>query len=117
MAGQFPDVVTVLDAGLGPREAILEGEVVAFDPASGELRPFHEVMYRRRKHGISEAVGEVPVSLFCFDLLYADGQDLTGLAYPDRRERLAAAVTVSARLRLTTAERISDVGELEAMFD
>src|SRR6185369_14433349 len=89
MASQFPDVVAMLDGGLRPREAILEGEVVAFDPESGELRPFHEVMYRRRKHGITEAVAEVPVSLFCFDLLYADGEDLTRLPYADRRDRLA----------------------------
>ena len=38
--------------GWGPREAILEGEVVAYDAAAGELRPFQEVMFRRRKHGI-----------------------------------------------------------------
>src|SRR5215216_3853644 len=107
---QFPEVVKALEGGLLPREAILEGEVVAIDPASGELRPFHEVMYRRRKHGIAEAVDEVPVSLFCFDLLYADGEDLTRLAYFQRRERLAAAITPSARLRLATAKQVSDVG-------
>jgi DNA ligase-1 len=117
MAWQFPDVVELLDAGLGPREAILEGEVVAFDPASGELRPFHEVMYRRRKYGITEAIDEVPVSLFCFDLLYADGQDLTRLTYLERRERLAEAITPSARLRLATAEKVADVRALEAVFD
>jgi hypothetical protein len=33
-------VVELLDKNLGPQEAILEGEVVAFDPASGELRLF-----------------------------------------------------------------------------
>jgi DNA ligase-1 len=117
MAWQFPDVVEVLDAGLGPREAILEGEVVAFDPASGDLRPFHEVMFRRRKHGIAEAVGEVPVSLFCFDLLYVDGEDLTHLAYPQRRERLAAAITPSATLRLATADEVGDTDALDAFFD
>ena len=69
-------------AGLGPREAILEGEVVAYDAAAGELRPFQEVMFRRRKHGITEAVQDVPVGLFCFELLYADGEDLTRLPYP-----------------------------------
>jgi DNA ligase-1 len=116
VATQFPDVVALLDAGLHPREAILEGEVVAFDPVSAELRPFHEVIYRRRKHGIAEAVDDVPVSVFCFDLLYADGEDLTRLAYADRRERLAAAVTTSDRLRLTTASPASDVPTLEAMF-
>jgi len=117
MAWQFPDVVEILDAGLGPREAILEGEVVAFDPASGDLRPFHEVMYRRRKHGIAEAVDAVPVSLFCFDLLYADGEDLTRLAYPQRRERLTAAITPSAALRLATAEEVEDLEALDAIFD
>jgi DNA ligase-1 len=117
MAWQFPDVVALLDAGLGPREAILEGEVVAFDPASGDLRPFHEVMFRRRKHGITEAIDEVPVSLFCFDLLYVDGEDLTRLAYPQRRQRLADAVTPSARLRLATAQEVSDVDTLEAVFE
>jgi DNA ligase-1 len=114
---QFPDLVQLLDAGLRPVEVILEGEVVAFDPDSAELRPFHEVMYRRRTHGITEAIDEVPVSLFCFDLLYDDGQDLTGLGYLRRRERLAAAVTASARLRLATAEQVGDVTALEALFD
>jgi DNA ligase-1 len=117
MAWQFPDVVEVLDAGLGPTEVILEGELVAFDPASAELRPFHEVMYRRRKYGISAAIDEVPVSLFCFDLLYADGQDLTRLGYIQRRERLAAAITPSPRLQLATAEQITNVDGLEAMFE
>jgi len=79
VSGQFPDLVALLEAGLRPREAILEGEIVAIDPASGELRPFQEVMFRRRKYGITEAVSDIPVSLFCFELLYADGQDLTRL--------------------------------------
>ena len=96
---------------------ILEGEVVAFDPASGELRPFHEVMYRRRKYGITEAAAQVPVSLFCFDLLYADGEDLTRLGYLQRRERLAAAVTASGPLRLATAEQVTDVARLDAVFE
>jgi DNA ligase 1 len=114
---QFPDVVEVLAAGLGPREAIVEGEVVAYDPAAGELRPFGEVMFRRRKYGIAEAVRDVPVSLFCFELLYADGQDLTGVPYPQRRAALAEAITVSPRLRLTTATVADDSGALEAAFE
>ena len=117
VATQFPDVVEVLAAGLGPREAIVEGEVVAFDAAAGELRPFGEVMLRRRKHGISEAVRDVPVGLFCFELLYADGQDLTTLSYPQRRAALAAAITVSPQLRLTTATQVATPAALEAAFE
>ena len=114
---QFPDVVELLAAGLGPREAILEGEVVAYDPAAGELHPFQEVMFRRRKHGIAEAVRDVPVGLFCFELLYADGQDLTRLPYPQRRAALAEAITVSPRLRLTTAIEVSTPTALDAAFE
>ncbi|HEU4900637.1 MAG TPA: ATP-dependent DNA ligase [Actinomycetota bacterium] len=117
VGGQFPDVVELLDRGLGPRQAILEGEVVAADPVSGELRPFQEVMHRRRKHGIAEAIDEWPVSLFCFELLYADGEDLTRLPYPDRRARLEAAVTPAPRLHLTTATEVDDPEALELFFE
>ena len=116
VSSQFPDVVAMLADGLGPREAICEGEVVAYDAAAGELRPFGEVMLRRRKHGIDQAVRDVPVGLFCFELLYADGQDLTRLPYPQRRARLAEAITVSPRLRLTTAVEVGDPAALEAAF-
>jgi len=115
ISAQFPDVVELL-AGLRPAEAILEGEVVAYDAAAGELRPFGEVMLRRRKHGIDQAVRDVPVGLFCFELLYADGEDLTMLPQPRRRAALEAALTLSPRLRLTTAAEVSDPAALDAMF-
>ncbi|MFL6047041.1 MAG: ATP-dependent DNA ligase [Propionibacteriaceae bacterium] len=117
VSSQFPDVVELLQTGLGPREAILEGEVVAYDAAAGELRPFQEVMFRRRKHGIAEAARDVPVGLFCFELLYADGEDFTELPYLDRRARLAEAVTLSDRLRLTTALEVATETALEAAFE
>jgi DNA ligase-1 len=114
---QFPDVVALLEAGLRPGEAIVEGEIVAADPASGELRPFQEVMFRRRKYGITEAITDVPVSLFCFDLLYADGQDLTRLPYLERRSRLEQAITISVQLRLATATRVTEEAGLETVFE
>jgi DNA ligase-1 len=117
ISNQFPDVVELLQEGLIPREAILEGEVVAFDPASGELRPFQEVMFRRRKHGIAQAARDVPVGLFCFELLYADGQDLTRLPYLQRRARLAEAITPSARLRLATASQVTSAAGLDEAFE
>jgi DNA ligase-1 len=116
ISDQFPDVVELLAAGLGPAEAILEGEVVAYDAAAGELRPFGEVMLRRRKHGIDQAARDVPVALFCFELLYADGEDLTQRPYPQRRAALEAALTLSPRLRLTTATEVSDPATLDATF-
>ena len=43
--------------------------LVAYDAAAGEFRPFGKVMLRRRKHGIDQAVRDVPLGLFCFELL------------------------------------------------
>ena len=117
VSSQFPDVVELLRAGLRPAEAILEGEVVAFDAAAGELHPFQEVMFRRRKYGISDAVRDVPVGLFCFELLYADGADLTQLPYPERRARLAAAITPAPQLRLTTASEVTEPAALDTWFE
>ncbi|HET9559641.1 MAG TPA: ATP-dependent DNA ligase, partial [Actinomycetota bacterium] len=114
---QFPELITLLGESIGPREVILEGEVVAADPVSGELRPFQDVMFRRRKYGITEAVKDFPVSLYCFELLYADGTDLTRLPYLERRARLAEAITPSPRLRLATATQVSDEASLEAVFE
>jgi DNA ligase 1 len=114
---QFPEVVKLLQEHLQPREVILEGEVVAFDPASGELRPFQDVMFRRRKYGITEAVSDYPVSMFCFELLYADGTDLTRLPYLERRAALAEAITTAPRLRLATAEQVDDEAEMERVFE
>jgi DNA ligase-1 len=74
-------------------------------------------MFRRRKYGITEAVRDVPVSLFCFELLYADGEDLTRLPYTERRARLAAAITPSERLRLSTAVQVDDEASLETAFE
>ncbi len=117
MSEQFPDVVELLAAGLGPAEAIIEGEVVAYDAAAGELRPFGEVMFRRRKHGIEQAVQDIPVALFCFEMLYADGEDLTQLPYTQRRARLAEAITISPQLRLTTASEVDTPAALDAAFE
>src|SRR5579862_6156070 len=117
VSSQFPDVVEVLGSALGPAEAIIEGEVVAFDAATDELHPFAEVMFRRRKYGIAEAVRDVPVALFCFELLYADGEDLTQRPYPERRAALAQALTLGPRLRLTTATEVNDPAALDEAFE
>ena len=62
-------------------------------------------MFRRRRHGIEQAAQDVPVGLFCFELLYADGEDLTDRPYPERRAALAEALILSDRLQLTTTSR------------
>jgi DNA ligase 1 len=89
---------------------------VAVDPNTDEIRPFQELMHRRRKYGIAEMIHRYPVALFAFDLLYAKGRDLTGLPYPERRRALSQALAPSTRLHLATQTAVHTVQELQAFF-
>lgn len=89
----FPDVAKALADQLKGKEAIIEGECVAFDPETGTLLPFQTVTHRRKKHGMDEAVKEVPVKIFMFDMLYVDGTDYTLKPYSMRRAKLEMSFT------------------------
>lgn len=96
---QFPDVRQLLQKGLGPAEVIVEGEAVPIDPATGDLLPFQLISQRRgRKYDLEKMVEEIPVAVFLFDLLYADGKDYTRQPYPERRRTLQGLVHASDRL-------------------
>jgi DNA ligase 1 len=83
----FPDIVEAIAKSLkSTEEIILEGEVVAVDLQTLELLPFQELMHRRRKHGIQEAMEEYPVILNVFDVLYINGNAKTSLTYIKRRD-------------------------------
>ncbi len=44
------------------KKVILEGEIVAIDPSTSEFLPFQELMHRRRKYGVEEAMKSLPRS-------------------------------------------------------
>jgi bifunctional non-homologous end joining protein LigD len=78
-----------LGRALGAREAILDGEVVAFD---SEGRPSFQRLQRRMHLTSDSAVRRLaqsePVAYVIFDLLWLDGHSLMDLRYDVRRERL-----------------------------
>ncbi len=99
---QFPDVRQILKEGLGGVEAIVEGEAVPVDASTGDLQPFQLISQRRgRKYELEKMIGEVPVAVFLFDLLYANGDDYTQRPYPERRDALKSIVKPSDRLGLS----------------
>jgi DNA ligase-1 len=67
---------------------ILEGEVVAVNAETEEYLPFQELMHRRRKYGVEEAMENYPVIMNFFDLLYVNGKSKTELTYIERRKLL-----------------------------
>ncbi len=86
----FPELAEGLIAQAGGRTVILDGEAVAYDPATGQFHPFQVTGTRKRKYGIEKLRKTLPLKLFAFDILYLDGEDLTDRPYTERRERLEA---------------------------
>ena len=84
---QFPDVEKYLQQ-IKAKKYILDGECVAIDEKTGKLKPFQELMHRRRKFDINKMAEEYVVNYFLFDILYLDGKDLTELPYLERKEIL-----------------------------
>ncbi|HVG00620.1 MAG TPA: DNA ligase, partial [Chloroflexia bacterium] len=54
LSGMFPDVVAAVHAQIEARDAILEGEALAFEPETGRYQPFQVTSQRRRIHNIEE---------------------------------------------------------------
>jgi DNA ligase-1 len=116
ISSQYPDAVELLKTYVRAGDAILECECVAVELSSGEMRPFQELMHRRRKYGIEQAMEDYPVSLFMFELLYVDGKDLTLKPYPMRRRMLEKTIEESERLKLAQSIITSSKGEVEKFF-
>ncbi|WP_400209297.1 ATP-dependent DNA ligase [Methanomethylophilus alvi] len=91
LTSNFPDIGEALLRQLKGKEAIVEGECVAYDPDTGTLQPFQNVTHRRKKHGMEKAVEDIPVRIFLFDMLYCDGEDYTLKPYSFRRMRLESS--------------------------
>ncbi len=88
----FPEIVDAAKR-LNAKNAIFEGEALAYNESTGELLPFQVTVQRKRKHGIEEMAKEYPLKLFAFDLLYLDGEDYTEKPYANRRKVLERLVS------------------------
>jgi bifunctional non-homologous end joining protein LigD len=84
----YPEVRGIL-RDLGMREAVFDGEIVAF---GDDGRPSFERLQRRINVSSASAVrrltASTPVVYAIFDLLYLDGHSLMVLPYEQRRARL-----------------------------
>ena len=86
ITSHYPDVASAVKS-IKP-EVILEGEVVAINAQTEEYLPFQELMHRRRKYDVEEAMENYPVVMNFFDVLYAAGKSKTDLTYVERRKLL-----------------------------
>lgn len=117
LTNNFPDIAEALRTHSRYGECIIEGECVAIDRETGNMLPFQTVTHRRRKNDMESAVNEVKVRMFMFDMLYADGKDMTGMPYLDRRSTLEQNMEMCDLLQMTTMRIVNTPEEGESFFD
>ena len=89
MTDKYPDLVELVPKirGEGVGSFILEGEVVAVDRETGDLKAFQTLTNRARKDVDIGSI-KVDVCLFAFDLMYLNGEELLNRPFRERRELL-----------------------------
>jgi len=94
----LPEIVNLVRREVKADKVVLEGEVIAVG-GNGIPMAFQHLMRRfRRVRKIELAAEEIPVRLYLFDALYADGQSFINETYTRRRKKLAE---ISGRIPLT----------------
>lgn len=101
----YPDVAEAIKS-IKTEEAILEAEVVAINPLTDEFLPFQELMHRRRKYDIKQAMENYPVVMNFFDVLYMDGDDKTSLTYLQRRKLIKKIIQGSRNEKIRLVPQI-----------
>ncbi len=106
MTDKYPDLVAIIPQirGEGVSSFIMEGEVVAVDRQSGDLKTFQSLTSRARKD-VAIASIRVDVCLFAFDLMYLNSEPLLDRPFRERRELLRSLFT-EVPLRFTWVKSI-----------
>ena len=98
--GAYPELVDALSFAVRG-DAVLDGEVVALDPATGQSS-FSRLQRRMQLRDEFRArASDVPVELYLFDCLFYEGIDLTGLPLVDRKSVLRDVVWYDDPIRFT----------------
>jgi bifunctional non-homologous end joining protein LigD len=102
LTDQYPELQELADrAGV---DGVFDGEIVALDDRG---RPSFQLLQNRmgltKSREVSAAREGTPVRLFLFDVLEADGHELTRLGYTARREALTTVVDPGGAIEVPPA--------------
>jgi len=113
----YPDIVENIGNSLDVNEGIFEAEIVAINENTGEFLPFQELMHRRRKYKVKEAVLQYPITVNFFDVLYFDGKNCLNLKYSERRKILESSVKENNFAKLVPMAIVKNENEVEDFLE
>lgn len=113
----YPDVAGGIEDQVKAKEAIFEGEAIAYNPSTGEYLPFQLTSQRKRKYDIEEMAQKIPLKYMVFDILYLDGKNLIPESYRTRRKAFSQLLKDGQVLYPAEEKIFNDGREIENYFD
>ena len=113
----YPDIVENIGKSLNVHEGVFEAEIVPINENTGEFLPFQELMHRRRKYKLEQAVSQYPITVNFFDVLYFDNKDCLNLEYSERRKILEKLVNEDNFSKLVPMLFVKNENEIEDFLE
>lgn len=118
----YPDIVAGVKKQVTAKEIIFEGEAIGYNPKTNEFLPFQETVQRKRKYDIEKMVGQIPLRLFSFELLFLEGVNFVNTPFSKRRKTLEGVIKTTRDLSrdivlLADEEKVESEDRLEKLFD
>lgn len=113
----MPEIVKLIDENLPHENFIVEGEVIAI--RDGKPLSFQNILHRvRRKYNIEEAIENVPLKLFLFDLLFYK-KPMIDNPLIERRKLLEEIVNTDDEINLSemVIGTIDNIPEIKKLFE
>jgi DNA ligase 1 len=113
ISGAFPEILEAMDF-----HAVLDGELLVM--RDGQAAPFADLQQRlNRKIVSAKMMGDYPVGIRLYDMLFDGADDVRALAFDARRERLEAWYARERPMRMDLSEliRFSSIDELMVLRD
>ncbi len=99
---QYPELAD-LPQRVSAKTAWLDGEICVVDEDGRGRFELIQPRIGANANSISSLMDSAPVTLFLFDVLYADGYDLRGVALEERQRLLTQMVTPGNAIRISEA--------------
>lgn len=113
ISGAFPEIVAAMNF-----DAVLDGELLVI--RDGAVAPFADLQQRLNRKVVSgKIMDRFPVGVRLYDILFDGTEDLRGLSFDQRRERLEAWVSHAKpnRMDLSPLIHFSSLQELMVLRD
>jgi DNA ligase-1 len=118
ITNQFPDAVNYVKKSINANEAIFECELVGYNPKTKKPLPFQQLSRRvKRKYNIEEIEKQIPIKVYCFDLLLLNRESYLNKGFEERHNALVKIVKPSTNLMIVEGIKTSSEVEAKKLFE